>query len=267
MVAGRRHLGLDSRRGYRGRGGLCGEEAATRGVWGRGETLRQQLLGHGRGFTVAGGHQRGLQATRFRRPSRTERGPCLRCRHQPRAPGGVRVTWVRQWPDGVWPPCHTVTCWLLWALHVNPQHASPPAHAPAWAGGRQGAGGTEAHSGPAPPAPRRRPCWLCPRRDGSELAGGTGRGAGVRVRSPSGGGRRPRAGPSGWTVFPVRCGHCCPRWTEAGPGPVLGCLRWTAGEGEEKRHPRGKSQPLYSTGKASLHSANVSLVMNWLQRP
>lgn len=102
---------------------------------------------------------------------------------------------------------------------------------------RQGAGGTEAHSGPGPPAPRRRPPRLCPRRDGSELAGGTGRGAGVRVRSPSGGGRRPRAGPSGWTVFPVRCGRCGPRWTEAGPGPVLGCLRRTAGEGEEKRHP------------------------------
>lgn len=54
---------------------------------------------------------------------------------------------------------------------------------------------------------------------------------------------------------------------EAEQGPSLGCLWWTAGEEKERCRPRRKSRPLYLTGKASLHSANASLVMCWLQRP
>lgn len=227
------------------------------------DTLRQQLPGHGKGFAVARGHQRGSWATRFQLSSLAglsvarafAAGASLEhlgaCSHV-----------VRQWPDGVWPPCHTGTCWLLWAPHANPRRGgrlrTPRMR---WEGRR--AGSTEpcpAGALPALPLPRRV-------RAGRWLGAWTGRAGALTSRR----GEAAWGQPVWLDSLPSSAHAPLPavdrNQAEAEQGPPLGCLWWTAGEEKECRRPRRKSQPLYLTGKASLHSANASLVMCWLQRP
>lgn len=236
--------------------GACGQaqgatpQAAASWAWKRlrsGQGPPEGLTGHTVPAVVAG---------------RTECGPCLHRRRQPGAPGGVQP---RPSDSGLTGCGCPVTRSLVGCYgRRTPTHDGEAACARTrarWEGRR--AGGME----PCPVG--ALPALLLPRRvqAGRWLGAWTGRAGALTSRR----GEVAWGQPVWLDGLPSSARAPLPavdrNQAEAEQGPSLGCLWWTVGEKKERRHPRRKSRPLYLTGKASLHSANASLVMCWLQRP